>query len=309
MFSTITGTLMNGVKMSRALLLGLALGLPVGVTLMATVLPEGLAQAQARRPAAPKPGAKPGAPLPPLPLPEAGSPETPGKPGQPPKPAAKAEPTLPEPEYIAGSGFAIGHRGLILTSSILVRGQNCAADRQPRTVAAVPGAAGELSLPALNQRVQASVLQIFSKQGDCAVTVKLPNGQLYPARVLRTNPQAGVALIATEQPVATRPLAVCANLDRNAIGAGEEIAVFGSAYGLPVSMSTGIVNAVRPVFGFNHVQFDAPTNRGVVGGPITDRRGNVVAIFTRDNRSGNQGLTFVAMLPQVFKALNLRCGG
>lgn len=271
-------------------------------------LSSGIATAQTRRPG-PAPQPVPGLPLPENP--EAPNPGKP-KPGGP-KANPQSTPPQPEPEYIAGSGFVVGPRGWVMTSSIFVRGKNCPVATQDIQLPGQTPTSGSLSLPTLNRRVQPSVIQVFSRVGDCDITLKLPNGQLSLARVLRVDIRAGVALLASKTPLNLPSLPLACRASTSAlVQPGEEIAVFGSSYGLPISMSNGVVNAVRSIQGYNFVQIDAPTNRGAVGGPILDRQGNVVGILTRDYRGEmrqNQGLAFGATLPQVFKSLNLSCGG
>lgn len=62
---------------------------------------------------------------------------------------------------------------------------------------------------------------------------------------------------------------------------GDPVLVIGSAEGLEGTLTTGVVSAVgRRIEGQKWLQFSAPVNPGNSGGPVVDRRGEVVGVAT-----------------------------
>jgi tetratricopeptide (TPR) repeat protein len=73
---------------------------------------------------------------------------------------------------------------------------------------------------------------------------------------------------------------------------GEHIVVFGSPFGLELSVSDGIVAAVRELPGFGSIiQLTAPISAGSSGGPVVDMHGKVIGIATLQVIEG-QNLNF-----------------
>jgi hypothetical protein len=85
---------------------------------------------------------------------------------------------------------------------------------------------------------------------------------------------------------------------------GAEVVVVGTPKGLSLSVSTGIVSAVRDQAGDGHLQFTAPVSPGSSGGPVLDRNGRVVAVVVGSVRGG-QSLNLGAPTSALVTALEL----
>ena len=95
--------------------------------------------------------------------------------------------------------------------------------------------------------------------------------------------------IAVLAPASVPGLIVPATIgNSSALNVGDEIFVVGNPLGLVGSLSSGVVSGIdrqfkpterkEPIHGL--IQFDAAVNPGNSGGPLVDRRGQVVGIVT-----------------------------
>lgn len=87
-------------------------------------------------------------------------------------------------------------------------------------------------------------------------------------------------------------------LARRAPGVGEEIVTIGTPEGLANTVSTGIVSAYREVAGRRMMQITAPLSSGSSGGPVLNRRGEVVGVSVAVFEGG-QNLNFAVPLEDV----------
>lgn len=87
-------------------------------------------------------------------------------------------------------------------------------------------------------------------------------------------------------------------LARRAPGVGEEIVTIGAPEGLTNTVSTGIVSAYREVGGRRMMQITAPLSSGSSGGPVLNRRGEVVGVSVAVFEGG-QNLNFAVPLEDV----------
>jgi hypothetical protein len=79
--------------------------------------------------------------------------------------------------------------------------------------------------------------------------------------------------------------------------AGQDILVGGNPEGLEATFSKGIVSAVRPQAGL--LQIDAPISPGSSGGPVVDKRGEVIGLAVSSLIEG-QNLNFAVPIRYVF---------
>jgi S1-C subfamily serine protease len=66
---------------------------------------------------------------------------------------------------------------------------------------------------------------------------------------------------------------------------GDQVLAYGSPFGLPDTVTKGILSAVRG----DYIQTDAQINHGNPGGPLLNARGEVVGITTYDLEGGGGG--------------------
>lgn len=117
--------------------------------------------------------------------------------------------------------------------------------------------------------------------GATKITVKLPDGRSFTAKLVGTDPATDVALlkVTSEKPLPT----VEFGNDRS-LRVGDWVVAVGNPFGLSNTVTAGIVssigrdigNADQPYTDF--IQIDAPINRGNSGGPTFDLRGQVVGM-------------------------------
>jgi S1-C subfamily serine protease len=174
----------------------------------------------------------------------------------------------------------------------------------------------ELSLTDLFQRVEKSVVQITDSSetdvfesrlgsgfvyddnghiitndhvvsgGGNRLDVTLPDGTVYRASLIGSDPSADIAVLYVEG-VPKEKLLPLSLADSSKVRVGERVAAIGNPFGLSGSLSTGIVSGVGRQIpaheeeGFtipDIIQTDAPINPGNSGGPLLNMRGEVIGI-------------------------------
>lgn len=132
------------------------------------------------------------------------------------------------------------------------------------------------------------------------VRVRLEDGRLVKAEIVGRDPPTDIALIKV-------PLDLPVLASNDAPKLGEPVCAVGNQFGLGLSVTCGVVSAVRRSnAGFNpvedFVQTDAVVNPGGSGGPLVDGRGRAIglvsAIFAKKSDS-NIGVNFAASSPLV----------
>jgi S1-C subfamily serine protease len=175
----------------------------------------------------------------------------------------------------------------------------------------------ELSLTDLFQKVESSVVQItdssetdvfesrlgsgfvyddnghiitnhhvVSGGGGNRLDVTFPDGTVYRASLIGSDPSADIAVLYVEE-VSKEKLLPLSLADSSKVRVGERVAAIGNPFGLSGSLSTGIVSGVgrqiptQEEEGFtipDIIQTDAPINPGNSGGPLLNMRGEVIGI-------------------------------
>jgi serine protease Do len=111
------------------------------------------------------------------------------------------------------------------------------------------------------------------------ITVKLPDGRSFTAKLIGTDPATDIALIKI---TSDKPLPIVEFGDDRQLRVGDWVVAVGNPFGLSNSVTAGIVSSIgRDIGAGNYndfIQIDAPINRGNSGGPTFDLRGQVVGM-------------------------------
>jgi serine protease Do len=114
------------------------------------------------------------------------------------------------------------------------------------------------------------------------VTVKLPDGRSFDAKLIGNDAATDIALLKINS---EKPLPTVEFGDDRALRVGDWVIAVGNPFGLSNSVTAGIVSSIgRDIGGggsgqYNDfIQIDAPINRGNSGGPTFDLRGQVVGM-------------------------------
>jgi serine protease Do len=134
------------------------------------------------------------------------------------------------------------------------------------------------------------------------ITVKLPDGRSFTAKLIGTDPATDIALLKINS---DKPLPTVEFGDDKKLRVGDWVVAVGNPFGLSNSVTAGIVSSLgRNIESSqqytNFIQIDAPINRGNSGGPTFDLRGQVVGmnsmIFSPSGGSVGIGFAIPASL-------------
>lgn len=137
-----------------------------------------------------------------------------------------------------------------------------------------------------------------------AVRIRLSDGRLLKAEIVGRDPPTDIALIKVPIDLPVAPVNAEPKL-------AERVCAVGNQFGLGLSVTCGVVSAVRrTAAGFNpvedFVQTDAVVNPGGSGGALVDAQGRMVglvsAIFTKKS-DANIGVNFAASMPLVMRVV------
>jgi S1-C subfamily serine protease len=116
-----------------------------------------------------------------------------------------------------------------------------------------------------------------------SIRVIFADGTRSAVTVVSSDPQKDVAVLAAD----TLPETVVPAVMGGGVGVGDDVFAVGHPFGLEGSLTAGVVSGLersatakngRPLSGL--IQFDAAVNPGSSGGPLLNRRGQVVGIVT-----------------------------
>lgn len=127
---------------------------------------------------------------------------------------------------------------------------------------------------------------VVSGGGGNRLDVTFPDGTVYRASLIGSDPSADIAVLYVEE-VSKEKLLPLSLADSSKVRVGERVAAIGNPFGLSGSLSTGIVSGVgrqiptQEEEGFtipDIIQTDAPINPGNSGGPLLNMRGELIGI-------------------------------
>ena len=134
------------------------------------------------------------------------------------------------------------------------------------------------------------------------ITVKLPDGRSFTAKLIGTDAATDIALLKI---TSDKPLPTVEFGDDKKLRVGDWVVAVGNPFGLSNSVTAGIVSSLGRNIGTgqqytNFIQIDAPINRGNSGGPTFDLRGQVIGmnsmIFSPSGGSVGIGFAIPASL-------------
>jgi putative serine protease PepD len=135
--------------------------------------------------------------------------------------------------------------------------------------------------------------------GGGQITVTFWNDETYPATLVDTDRSTDLAVIKVDAPESIlHPIPLA---DSGQVEVGDGVVAIGSPFGLPGTLTSGIVSALHrqidspsdyPIN--DTIQTDAPINHGNSGGPLIDMLGRVIGVNTQiqSDSGGSDGVGF-----------------
>jgi putative serine protease PepD len=135
--------------------------------------------------------------------------------------------------------------------------------------------------------------------GATSITVTFPDGKSYKGRLVGSDSSTDLAIVRISAPsTELTPLQV-GNSD--AVQVGDPVVAIGSPFGLPGTVTSGIVSALHRSISApnnftiaNSIQTDAPINHGNSGGPLLNDAAQVIGVNAQiqSDSGGNDGVGF-----------------
>ncbi|MEP5763758.1 MAG: trypsin-like peptidase domain-containing protein [Halieaceae bacterium] len=132
-----------------------------------------------------------------------------------------------------------------------------------------------------------------------AIEVMLRDGRKRRARVITSSSTTDLALIQLIDPPEDLPHTPLGDSDKTRTG--EQVFVIGTPYGLEHTLTVGYLSGRRikedtPFGDIEFLQTDAAINKGNSGGPLLNRKGEVIGIVSHisSQSGGNEGLGFAS---------------
>ncbi|MEZ4771549.1 MAG: trypsin-like peptidase domain-containing protein [Bacteroidia bacterium] len=114
--------------------------------------------------------------------------------------------------------------------------------------------------------------------GNKAVAIEDQQQNRYLADVVFVNPEADLAFLVPEVALDSPELDIVSGTD---LTSGSKVFVLGFPFGLPYTITEGIVSNVRQLMeGRHYIQTDAAVNPGNSGGPVVNANGAIVGVTT-----------------------------
>jgi putative serine protease PepD len=135
--------------------------------------------------------------------------------------------------------------------------------------------------------------------GATAIKVTFQDGSTAKATLVGTDPSTDIAVIKVSVDASKLHPLTFAN--SSAVQVGQPVAAIGSPFGLPETLTSGIVSALnRTITAPNNysisgaIQTDAPINHGNSGGPLLNADGQVIGVNAQieSDSGGNDGVGF-----------------
>jgi putative serine protease PepD len=135
--------------------------------------------------------------------------------------------------------------------------------------------------------------------GATAIKVTFQDGKTVKATLVGADPSTDVAVIKVD--VSSSELHPLTFASSSAVQVGQAVAAIGSPFGLPETLTSGIVSALnRTISAPNNysisgaIQTDAPINHGNSGGPLLNSSGQVIGVNAQieSDSGGNDGVGF-----------------
>ncbi|MGA2367893.1 MAG: trypsin-like peptidase domain-containing protein [Dehalococcoidia bacterium] len=136
----------------------------------------------------------------------------------------------------------------------------------------------------------------------------ISTNDVYTANLVTQHPIADLALIKMNRAPAS--LSVASLAKKEVLTQGTKVAALGLPYfeaiatifdnkdeKQPITLTSGIVSAIRQVGGVTYIQTDAAINPGNSGGPLINSKGEIIGINTA-NLEGTQGLDFAILVDE-----------
>ncbi len=125
-----------------------------------------------------------------------------------------------------------------------------------------------------------------------SVVVTMANGQNYTAKVLKKfGEKKDIALLKINVPQELKTVKLG---DSEKIKVGQKVLAIGNPFGFNGTLTQGIISRID--YSKNRIQTDAAINPGSSGGPLLNKRGEIIginqAIYNPDNNISNIGIGF-----------------
>jgi putative serine protease PepD len=152
--------------------------------------------------------------------------------------------------------------------------------------------------------------------GANSITVRFQDGKTAKATVVGSDPSTDLAVIKVN--VDSSQLHPLTFADSSTVQVGQPVAAIGSPFGLPESLTSGIVSAVnRTITAPNNfsisgaIQTDAAINHGNSGGPLLNESGKVIGVNSQieSDGGGNEGVGFAIASNMVKSVANTLISG